>query len=191
MFKGIYDFANAQLGTNFKSNEEFPFTIDTKTFSRNEIITDYGQIERKAYFVKSGIVRAESTNIDGELKILDFITPGYFFAGYISWITQQPSEVSLIVEENCEVEIFYRSEIQKLYPTSLIVNQISRVIAEFKVVQKTTREKDFLTKSAFERYCDFLNKSPDLIDRISNKNLARYLGIQPESLSRLKKNHTS
>lgn len=65
--------------------------------------------------------------------------------------------------------------------------QLARTIAEFKVVQKTTRELDFLTKSAKERYLNLLNDHPNFVQEIPNKRIALYLGIHPESLSRIKK----
>lgn len=61
------------------------------------------------------------------------------------------------------------------------------MVAEYYYILKTNREKDFLTKSATERYNELVNIRPELIQYIPVHQIAKYLGIEPESLSRIRK----
>lgn len=183
----IASFVNEKLGTSLSGNEELPFSVREITMTKGIVITDIGDTEKFGYFLKSGIVQAVGYTKDEEEKVLDFIFPNHFFNAYISFLTQEPSLVQLSTVTACTFDVVSYDEIQELYKTSLFVNQLGRAIAEFKVVQKTNRELDFLTKSAKDRYLDLLNDQPNFIKDIPNKRIALYLGIHPESLSRIKK----
>jgi len=183
----IASFVNERFGTNLSGNEELPFSVREVSMPKGTVITDIGEVEKFGYFLKSGIVQAIGYTKVEEEKILDFIFPNHFFNGYISFLTQEPSLVQLSTVTECTFDVVSHDEIQELYKTSLFVNQLGRAIAEFKVVQKTNRELDFLTKSAKERYLDLITDQPNFIKDIPNKRIALYLGIHPESLSRIKK----
>jgi hypothetical protein len=60
-------------------------------------------------------------------------------------------------------------------------------MAEFQYVKRLRKEMDLLAFTAEERYALLLSKNPELIQNISVKHLSSYLGIQPESLSRIRK----
>jgi hypothetical protein len=68
-----------------------------------------------------------------------------------------------------------------------LANQLGRVVTEDLFIKKSNREKDFLTKSAEERYIELLSKRVDIIKMVSVNKIAKYLGIHPDSLSRIRK----
>lgn len=88
---------------------------------------------------------------------------------------------------DCDVEIIQYKDIQKAYQTSLLANKLGRMVTEQYYIQKTKREKDFLSKSATERYNELLARRPELVQLIPVNMIAKYLGIKPESLSRIRK----
>jgi CRP/FNR family transcriptional regulator, anaerobic regulatory protein len=163
-----------------------PFEIKEKTIRKNEVISDYNVIEQNMYFLQSGIVQV-SIEANAETKILDFFFPGSFFCSYTSSLTQKPSDVQLLAISDCQVQIFKIIDLQNAYSYSLLANKLGRIETEKLYLKKVKREKDFLTKSAEERYVDILNDNPAFIDLIPVNKIAKYLGIQPESLSRIRK----
>ena len=184
----ILEFININVKTDFKDYNELPFKVTRKTFKKGDIITSYGQIERSAYFLISGLIEI-TVQKDIEEKIVEFFLPGCFFGSYTSFLSQQPSDAQVSTLSNCEVEVIDYVELQKAYKTSLIANQLGRLATESVFIISTKREKDFLTKSAQERYDELVSKRPDLIKLVPVNKIAKYLGIHPESLSRLRKNH--
>jgi CRP-like cAMP-binding protein len=182
----ILEYVNINVKTDFKSSSELPFKVTKKTFNKGDTITSYGQIERSAYFLISGLVEiAVLKGIDE--KIIEFFLPGCFFGSYTSFLLQQPSDVQASALRDSEVEVIDYTELQRAYKTSLVANQLGRLATESIFIISTTREKDFLTKSAQERYDDLILKRPDIIKLVPVHKIAKYLGIHPESLSRLRK----
>jgi len=182
----ILEFININLKTNFKDNNELPFKVTEKTFKKGDIITSYGQIERNAYFLIRGLIEITVLK-DTEEKIVEFFLPGCFFGSYTSFLSQKPSDVQVSVLSDCDVEVIDYVELQNAYKTSLIANQLGRLATESIFIINTNREKDLLTKSAQERYDQLLSERPDLIRLVPVNKIAKYLGIHPESLSRIRK----
>jgi CRP-like cAMP-binding protein len=145
-----------------------------------------GQVERKLYFINRGIVQLTMLH-DGEEKIIDFFFPDSFVCSYTSFLKQEPSDVKLTALAECQAEVIQYQELQDAYRTSLLINKLGRLLTEQIYIIKTKREKDFLTKSAQERYADLLSVRPDILKLIPINKIAKYLGIHPESLSRIRK----
>jgi CRP-like cAMP-binding protein len=85
------------------------------------------------------------------------------------------------------MQVLTHEDMQKAYSHSLLANKLGRMAAEFYYIRKTQREKDFLTKSASERYLDLLHGRPELVQQIPIQMIAKYLGVTAESLSRIRK----
>jgi hypothetical protein len=77
--------------------------------------------------------------------------------------------------------------LQEAYKVSLLANQFGRIITETAFMERVKREKDFLSKSAEERYLELIERRPEVIQLIPGGRIAKYLGIHPESLSRIRK----
>ena len=182
----ILQFINIHFAIDLKSNAELPFNVTEQGFSAGKIITDYDQIETNAYFLKSGIVQI-SMDYNGDERILDFIFENNFFGAYTSLLTNRPSDVQLTTLTTTNVEIIDYNDLKNAYKTSLLANQLGRYVTERLYLNNTKREKDFLTKNAEQRYRELLEKRPDIISSIPVNKIAKYLGIHPESLSRIRK----
>ena len=183
----IKQYIQSQVDPHFSVDDELPVLTEVKMIPKNTIISPCHKIEQYAYFLLSGIVKISIYNEDGNERVLDFFFPNSFFAAYTSFLTQQPSDVEIETLTTCEVEIIKHAEIHHAYETSLLANRLGRVVAEQYYIRKTNREKDFLTKSAVERYKNLLDKRPELVQQIPVQLIAKYLGIEPESLSRIRK----
>ncbi len=166
--------------------ENLPFKVEEKLFLKNDIITNYNKIEDKIYFLNKGVCQLKLQKND-EDKILDFFFLGDFFSSYSSLLLQKPSDVQITALTNVTVFIIKAQELMNVYQHSLLANKLGRVATERLFLKKVKREKDLLTKTAEERYNDLIKESPEVILRIPLKNIAMYLGIKPESLSRIRK----
>jgi CRP-like cAMP-binding protein len=182
----ILQFINTHFDIDLKSNAELPFKLTEQGFSAGKIITDYDQVETNAYFLKSGMVQI-SMVYNGDERILDFVFENNFFGAYTSLLTNRPSDVQLTTLTKTSVEIIDYNDLKNAYKTSLLANQLGRYVTERLYINNTKREKDFLTKNAEQRYRELLDKRPDIISSIPVNKIAKYLGIHPESLSRIRK----
>ena len=182
----IRHYLNCQLGQALSETDLLPFATVQASFGKGEIITGYGQTERYAYFLNQGIVQVSLIGT-GEEKILDFFLAGEFFCAYTSFLSQLPTDVELLTLTPCVVERISRQELLAAYSTSLLANQLGRIVTEQLYLRKVKREKDFLNKSVEERYADLLARQPLLIQFLAVDKIARYLGIHPNSLSRIRR----
>ena len=180
----IRDYIKKNIDANFDGN--LPFKTYCKEVEKDHIITEYNQTETEVYFLKSGIIIVLIMEKEDE-KILDFIFENSFFASYNSLLSGQPSDVSIKAYTNCELEVINYQELKETYNYSLISNKLGRIETEQLYRKKVLREKELLTKTAEDRYISLIHNYPEIIKRIPVKDISKYLGIKPESLSRIRK----
>jgi len=179
-------FLKDKLGLVFNDPDDFPTPIGEQVFEKGAVITDYGQVERKIYFIDKGLVQLTVLH-DGEERIVEFFSEHSFVSSYSSFIKQEPSDCRITTLTSCETEVIRHSDLQKAYETSLLANKIGRIFTEQIYMVKGKREKDFLSKSAVERYEELVATRPDIIRLVLVNKIAKYLGLHPESLSRIRR----
>jgi CRP/FNR family transcriptional regulator, anaerobic regulatory protein len=183
-----------QIINNIKSfvalsqNDEEAFIriLEIKKYSKKEFILQEGQVCDKIFFINSGCAR-DFFNIEGEEKIVQFFFGDSWFTDYGSFLTGQPTIENLQSIEPCEVVQFKKSDLYNLYVTHPVFERVGRVMAEnaFMGLMSLTTMRN--NQEPEERYLSLLKKRPELVERIPQHFIASYLGIQPQSLSRIRK----
>jgi CRP-like cAMP-binding protein len=102
-------------------------------------------------------------------------------------VQNQPAQVAISTITACRFTIWSWAEARRLFDGHLEWQRFSRHIAEALYVRKERRELDFLTKSASERYVDARTELGEALKLLPRDLLASYLGIAPESLSRIRR----
>ncbi len=167
-----------------------PFEVEQKSIPANQVVTYYGDVENKILLLSEGLVQIGTLKGEEE-RILEFVFPGEFFGAYTSFLLQQPSDVQVTTLTPCRVSTIRRQDLLRANETSLVANHLSLHIAQQLFLSRAQREKDFLIRSAEERYRMLLEKDPAVVQLIPGNKIARYLGIQAESLSRIRKSIAS
>lgn len=178
------DLYNTVLNTSF-SYDELPFSVKKLRFKKGDIITAYDQIEDSVYFMNSGIVEMTIKSYVTE-KIIDFFFETEMFCGLTSFFTQLPTDIQIVALTDCEMEFIKYEDLMNAYAVSLDANKFGRTITEQGYIRKSNREKDLLTKTAEERYAEMFQTHSRYISDIPVNKVAKYLGIHPESLSRIR-----
>ncbi|MCB0489483.1 MAG: hypothetical protein R2820_00810 [Cyclobacteriaceae bacterium] len=184
------DFYRSIINEKAPSQKDLPFTIFNTEIAKGTIITDYGAVENRVYFINTGIIELAIKNDTSE-KILDFFFPNEPVTCLTSFLLQIPSDTKMTALTDCEVEYFEHHEIYSNYPSSIEVNKLGRILVEHAYMRKAKREKEFLSKTAEELYLQLIEEHSQYIQQLPVNKLAKYLGIQPESLSRIRKKITS
>lgn len=154
-------------------------------FVKNEIILEEGNICKYLYFLEEGIVRV-SLNDDGVDITKFFIIAPSFFTSANSFRPQKPSKEGYQALENTVVWQAPLDEADKLLGLKSWTTFSRKYIHE---VQAYTEELmwEIKTRTAEERYYKLLRDYPELIKKIPLKHLSTFLGIAPQSLSRIRK----
>ncbi|MEO1050161.1 MAG: Crp/Fnr family transcriptional regulator [Bacteroidota bacterium] len=169
-----------------QSIQSLPFETTTKKMVKGAVVTDYNQLEDSVYFIQSGILTTSLIYKDEE-RVLDFYFEGSFCASYSSLLSKNPSDIRITCYTDCLLEVVNYDELKRSYQTSLLANQLGRIATEKLFLERVTREKELLTMTAEERYQSLLDDKPELVQKIAIKDLSKYLGVRPESLSRIRR----
>ncbi len=146
-----------------------------------------GQKSHEVAFIKSGIVRYFVTLPDGEEASKDFSVAGSFTLSFGSAAARLPAQVAIAAVVPTELVVWPYELLLDLYASDIEWQKLGRRIAELLYVRKEQRELSFLLLDAPERYRRFRAQFGLQADRIPQYYIASYLGIRPQSLSRLRK----
>ena len=180
------DLYNNILNENASSYNEIPFLVSKKFYKKNTVLTKYGDIEQHVYFINQGVLELKIESHTSE-KFLDFYFPNEITTSYTSFLRQIPSDAEMTTLADCELEVITYENIQSAYKVSLKANQFGRLVTEHAYMQKAQREKDLLSKTAEERYSELFRLHKEYVVKIPVNKIAGFLGIHPESLSRIRK----
>ncbi|WP_247235278.1 Crp/Fnr family transcriptional regulator [Telluribacter sp. SYSU D00476] len=139
------------------------------------------------YYVVKGSFRAYVVNEEGQEHTIQFAIDDWWITDYNSYIYQQPATQFVVaLEDSVVLQIDYDVE-QKLKSSSHAYETFFRILAERTAAYMARRVITNLTQSAEERYLLFLEKYPDVANRVPQYALASFLGMTSEYLSKLRK----
>ncbi len=145
-----------------------------------------GQERHELAFVHEGILRYYVVRADGEEATKDFSFAGSFAVSYGSAVSGRPAEVAIAAVTPCRLDVWPFASVARLNERHPEWQTFLRRVAEMLYVRKERREIAFLLDDAATRYRAMLRDFPQAAD-IPQHYLASYLGIRPQSLSRIKK----
>ncbi|UZR96970.1 Crp/Fnr family transcriptional regulator [Chondrinema litorale] len=156
-----------------------------KKYKKKEIITGFNQLENKLCYLVDGIVRHIVDPLNE--TTIAFTFPGNFFSNYDSFISRKTGIIEIRAITPI-VECYYISynSLQEVYENTSCGDRIGRLAAEQQYLKKSSREISFLTLSPKEKYLQLMDEQPHLLESIPLKYLASYMGITPETLSRVR-----
>lgn len=146
-----------------------------------------GDRDRFIYTVQSGLLKAYYTSEDGKENIKSFIMPGSQIGSLAANHAGEQSTFSLMAITQSKLIAVNFSD---LYEASQIDPELASEIVNFLLdfgIRKELREFELLCLSAEDRYTRLLEQNPQLFDLVTQNEIARYLGVTPVGLSRIKK----
>lgn len=170
--------------------QQFTKIITEVKLKKNEVWEKSGAVSRKMGFINKGILRQFYLK-DGTEFTDSFFAEDEFIGNYISYLSKVPSETSIVALEPCVLLVTTFDKMDKLSQKFPNVAKFSKIIGDQKLFDLKTRTTSLLMDSAEERYYQLMDKRPDLFNRVPQYLIAQYLGIRPESLSRIRKKHLS
>jgi CRP-like cAMP-binding protein len=157
-----------------------------KTFPKGTLLLKEGQISTEAYFVLEGYVRQYSM-IDGEERTQRFFTEEEWVLSLQSFSQHVPANHFLVCAEDTTLVIGTEQRENDLYDRFPRFESISRKVMEKILVEQQEMVSSYQTDTPEERYKKLLQSRPDIAQRVPQYQLASYIGVKPESLSRIRK----
>ena len=156
-----------------------------KHIKRGDHIIDITERCDKLYFIDSGLVRGYYFNEDKEITNW-FAQENEFATCFYSFIASKPAFENIQAIEDCVLTELSFSSLQNLYKTFPETERLGRIITENYYIKLEERILSLQFKTAKERYQKLMQKKPSLIQRVSLGQIASYLGITQETLSRIR-----
>lgn len=161
-------------------------TMQTKTFEKGVHLLKEGQKSSKTYFILKGCVR-EYILTDGEEKTTNFFTEEQWAISLNGFTPENSATHNWVCVEDTTVVIGDEEQAQAIFKRFPRFETISRTIMEAAFAEQRNALTSYYTDSPEQRYLKLLKSRPDLIQRIPQYHLASYIGVKPESLSRIRK----
>lgn len=165
----------------------FKESLSARQLRKGEYFITEGQPSIHLALIESGYLRTFHLDKQGNEITTEFNGPGKFCSSYYSFYSQLPSYESIEAVTDCHLFLISFPVLQKLYAHSLQLNVMGR-----KVLEKACMERDYFLKRiiqlpAKDKYEWFLQVYPEVYKSARLQDIASFLGIKPETLSRIRR----
>ena len=170
--------------------EEIKFffeNVKIENFKKGEYFHNSEKICKKVGLVKSGLLKSYVIDENVNEKIIEFYPESSFVSAFTSFITQEKTNWNIQAIEDSEILIISKDFLEDLYKRDNCWALFGLKIFERQTLKKCNREKSLLVNNATERYLIFREQYESIENRLTLNQIAMYIGIQPESLSRIRK----
>lgn len=157
-----------------------------KLYKKGEFFLEEGRICKNVGFVAKGLMRFY-INQDGEEKIYDFSQENEFVCNYESFLPQIPSSKNIQALEDSIVFVISHADLQLFYANVRGGERFGRIAIEAVFLKLLQDISALYTETPELRYERFLKNHADLQQRISQYHIASFVGVKPQSLSRIRK----
>lgn len=167
--------------------ETLESSLILRQVSKRELLLAQGQSCNKLFFVESGSLRAYSRNEDGKESTVMFAVEDWWITDMNSFVNRKPALLSIEALESSQViEIDYDS-LEKLYEIIPKFERFFRILFQKAYIREQLRSLHNISLTTQERYLHFIAKYPTIVEKITQKQIATYLGVSPEFLSAIKR----
>lgn len=181
------NFLTSNIDIDEEELQQILANCSTLTIKKNEFVLKPGDISKRSLFVQKGLLRYYSTDEKGKEHILQFAPEGWFISDRQSGYFQTPSDFFIDALEDSEVLVLNDSFLIDLSKSNDAFMELNNKLLHNHLRSLQFRINELLSSTAAQRYLHFVKIYPDIMLRVPQSMVASYLGITPESLSRVRK----
>ena len=161
----------------------------TENVPAQTLLLEAGKTERYVYFLSEGIVKGYQ-NVDGKIVVQHLVAEHDFFTSLESFMSETPAPDYYETITDCKLLKISKPDFDLLQNQSSFWSNFIKSVTNEHLNCKLERVKDFQVLTAKERYLKFIKEQPNLALNVSVDNIASFLGMEPQSLSRIRKQIT-
>lgn len=158
-----------------------------KKLQKKEFFLQAGQIPNYEGYVTKGLLRQYVLDPHGKEHTLYFAVEDWWISDIYAFLYQTPATIQIQALEDSEILIISKEDKVKLFAEVPSMERSFRIMTQKSHASLVQRMVDNLMKTADQRYVDYITKYPHIASRLTNIQLASYLGISHEFLSKIRK----
>lgn len=186
----LLDYFDKILPLNEEEKSIVEEVFKAREVKRRQYILQSGDQCKHNTFIVEGCFRMYTVDEKGKEHNIQFAIENWWIGDIGSFHSGEPSKLNIEALEKSAILQITREDQLKIFADHPKFNQIFRVLAENAMVSLQNRILQNISFSAEERYLDFIERYPHFMNRISNVQIASYLGVTPEFLSTIRKKIT-
>lgn len=172
------------------TDEEFHFfngLLKHKSIGAKEILVHEGDHSTNLYYVESGALYSYLTDDEGNAHVVQFALEGYWISDLYSFFSGKPALYTVEALEPCQLLMLDKTSFQTACDSLPKFDRFFRVLIQNAYVSSQYRIARAFSAEAEERYCELVKNHPDIVQRVPQFLIASFLGVKPQSLSRIRK----
>lgn len=187
MHDAILNHISKDIHLTKEEQEEFLSILSEKRTGKKELLIKPGDSVTSEYYVVSGCLKAYYLDENGDEHIIQFAVEDWWISDFEAFFNNAPAQLYLeTIEESVLLEI-QKDALEVLYQRIPKFERFFRLKTTGAFVSLRSRVLSSLQMNSKQRYLEFCKSYPNIEKRVPNYQIANYLGIQPESLSRIRK----
>lgn len=166
----------------------FHAALNEITVRKGQFLLKPGTHVKHEYFVVKGCLSAYYMDSKGNKSIIQFAIENWWVGDFDAFYNQVPSKLYIEAIEGSQLLSINYKDLERIYAQAPIFERYFRLLTTQAFIAQRKRILSTLEKNTQERYLEFCASYPNIKDRVPNYNIANYLGVSPENLSRVRKN---
>jgi len=164
----------------------FESVLIRKKLRKRQYLIQEGDSVKYEHFVTKGCLRTYEIDEKGQEHVIQFAVEGWWTGDLHSFISGDPTTLNIDALEDCELEMVSRQALEDLYLRVPKFERYFRILIQNAFISTNRRVLSIMKMPAADRYKAFIERYPDIEQRVPNHQIASYLGITAQSLSRIR-----
>ncbi|WP_276361437.1 Crp/Fnr family transcriptional regulator [Daejeonella sp. H1SJ63] len=187
MFEVLFSKIEEKIKLTDTEKEICKSLFSPKKLRKRQYILQQDDVCKNLVFVEKGILRSYSVDNKGNEHIIQFALEGWWIADIYSFLTGEEAVYNIDAIEDSELLQISKSALDELYERVPKFERYFRILTQSNMIATHRRLTATLSASADEKYLRLLSAYPNIVARVPQHMIASYLGITPETLSRVRK----
>ncbi len=187
MYDLFFKHFNSKVPLTAAEQELITSFLRPKKIRKKQYLLQEGDVSRSIAFVEKGSLRAYSVDDEGGEHIIQFALEGWTISDLFSFLTGEPATYNIDALEDSELVLIDKQAHEQMLVQVPKYETYTRVQITGAYIAMQRRLTSIISLPVDERYANLLSTYPDIAQRVPQHMIASYMGLQPETLSRIRK----
>jgi CRP-like cAMP-binding protein len=187
MYQQLLKSVQSRIPLSLEEAEEINSFFFCRKVEKRKLVLTAGNTSQDLFFASNGLLRLFSTDDQANEHVLQFASEGWWIADNYSFLSGEPAIFSIEALEDSSLLVLTKEQMDAMTKKVPKMERYFRLLLQTSVVSMQRRISNWQSHSAEQKYLQMVELYPNIIIRSSQHHIASYLGITPETLSRVRK----